>query len=145
MPRELEAGKVWLERHGRCTSCPTSFEGKAAFMVFGKVAWGAPFEGGFSCHTNKWAPFCEDCATIEEAAIPRTESVCDGCGLRMLVPTGYAIETCSRACYQRIARKANRLKQCICEVCKQDFVTSRADSKFCSAACRQWAYRRRKA
>jgi hypothetical protein len=56
-------------------------------------------------------------------------------------------EVCSEFCWQRAAagaRKAARyaFMQHRCTVCDQPFV-SRRDAKFCSNACRQFAYRQR--
>jgi hypothetical protein len=50
---------------------------------------------------------------------------------------------CSRACEWRHRRARNRVKQLICVVCNQPFLSTRRDAKYCSDAHRQEAYRER--
>jgi len=72
-------------------------------------------------------------------------SRCEGCG-RLLGRTNYWPEsTCSDECAQsarnqrrRVARTERR-----CEECESVFTPPRADTKYCSSACRQKAYRSR--
>jgi hypothetical protein len=47
---------------------------------------------------------------------------------------------CDR-CYARDFRAKRRHKQRTCAACEVVFTTTRVDAKFCSAACRQKAYR----
>ena len=49
-----------------------------------------------------------------------------------------------QTCYARWLRLKHRHKKRTCTVCKTAFTTTRIDASFCSSACRQWAYRRRK-
>ena len=51
--------------------------------------------------------------------------------------------TCCNACLRRAVRKKRRIKDLTCTVCKEEFATARKDAKYCSGACRQWAYRLR--
>jgi hypothetical protein len=48
-----------------------------------------------------------------------------------------------KACYERRRRQRHRHKERACEVCNVAFTTTRRDSRFCSNACRQSAYRSR--
>jgi hypothetical protein len=50
---------------------------------------------------------------------------------------------CSQACEWRHRRARNRVKQLTCAVCVQPFLTTRRDTRYCSNACRQEAYRER--
>ena len=76
----------------------------------------------------------------------------------MLIPSHSRFErgVCSRRCYQRLYRKHRRrygstidwkarsLDWPKCEVCNRPLEDKRGDARFCSNACRQWKYRRRK-
>ena len=66
---------------------------------------------------------------------------CDG-------PTGsHRVYHCSTACYWRqlrARRREERTRTVICEACGGKFQTPRRDARYCCAACRQDAYRRRK-
>jgi hypothetical protein len=53
------------------------------------------------------------------------------------------VTTCSKRCSKLVARVQH--DEQACEVCDEMFVPKRADARYCSGACRQDAYRRRKA
>jgi predicted nucleic acid-binding Zn ribbon protein len=77
---------------------------------------------------------------------PRYERQCNGCGEPIMTPT-YGVlgwQICSRRCYQRTLRKRHRReKSRCCKVCKKRLEPTRKDARFCSNACRQFAYRAR--
>jgi hypothetical protein len=53
--------------------------------------------------------------------------------------------TCSRECgYHRPRRRAVRHEPRACDVCGETFTPRRADARYCSPACRQRAYRKRR-
>jgi hypothetical protein len=63
-------------------------------------------------------------------------------------PTGWhRVYHCSTACYLRQLRarhRKERMRDVICGSCGGKFQTLRRDARYCSGACRQDAYRRRK-
>jgi len=103
-----------------------------------------------------WIAVCAGCANHEELAAALCPITCRGCGQSMLTPrrgsrqnlwTGESrairSQTCSKRCeqrYQRQLQRENREKVNCC-VCSRLFRPKRS-AKFCSGACRQWAYRR---
>jgi hypothetical protein len=61
----------------------------------------------------------------------------------------YVARFCSRRCRERADAEKKRLEHerthtRACEVCEETFIASRADARYCSNACRQDAYRKRK-
>ncbi|MGY4572578.1 Zn finger protein HypA/HybF involved in hydrogenase expression [Bradyrhizobium sp. USDA 3256] len=54
-----------------------------------------------------------------------------------------AVRGMCQACYARDLRARNRIKFLVCQTCKGGFSSTRSDALFCSAACRQSAYRMR--
>ena len=71
-----------------------------------------------------------------------------GCGV--LVSHWYwaqTFETCSRRCSERVTadRKRVHVAPRTCEACGVEFTPRRTDARYCSNACRQDAYRQRKA
>ncbi len=61
-----------------------------------------------------------------------------------LICGGDAVTICSDACVQIRWRAQRRLaRRSVCRGCGQGFVGCRADSRYCSPACRQKAYRAR--
>ena len=77
----------------------------------------------------------------------RYERRCQGCGEPIMTPTEgvFCWQVCSKRCYQRALRKRHRREnwRC-CKVCKDRFEPTRKDARFCSNACRQFAYRARR-
>ena len=145
-PRKLGPKECYVERRGHCTRCAqTLAPDETGFMVWDRVAWGV-FRDKDVClgaHA-RWVAVCRDCMSPDEAAETRTKMTCPGCGLTLSIPEEYEIKACSSACAQRAVRKLRRPKQHFCEVCKVEFTSARRDARFCSDACRQWAYRRRR-
>ena len=105
---------------------------------------------------------CMDCfkyADADECTLAdRYKCKCAGCGAPMLIPyhRRFKWRVCSRRCYQRLYRKHRRRYGSTidwkarssdwpkCEVCNHPLKAKRDDARFCSNACRQWTYRRRK-
>lgn len=63
------------------------------------------------------------------------------------IPMGRAVHTfCGEKCRRTFfGRKRRTVAERACEVCRQTFTPKRADARYCSAPCRQRAYRTRKA
>jgi hypothetical protein len=57
-----------------------------------------------------------------------------------------AITTCSKRCSEKTAAERRRVRheEKTCAVCDELFVPKRCDARYCSNACRQDAYRKRK-
>jgi hypothetical protein len=75
--------------------------------------------------------------------------LCRGCG-RWMFLTGHdsaVFRCCSARCYKRASRKRTkgRLSDVTCNGCGESFTPKRADARYCSSACRQRAYRGRRA
>ena len=145
-PPKLEKGRVRVEQQGYCLRCAGP-HGTTAIVVNDEIAFGL-FADGENClgHERRWTAVCEDCVMPAEAAEDRMRIQCAGCGLDLSVPHLYgqpSAKVCSRACLHRALRKSKRPKQRVCGTCKTPFISSRRDARFCSAACRQWAYRLR--
>jgi hypothetical protein len=74
---------------------------------------------------------------------------CDHCARSIRIPRRYKLklivcgEACRRAIYaaQAKLRRAHYPEPCI--VCGESFMPKRTDSRYCSSACRQAAYRNR--
>jgi hypothetical protein len=143
---------------GHCTRCRKPFAADApAFMVRELVGYGliGSEEKGYAYLGSEWAtvPVCEPCGTVKEQADAgqhgQKETVCKSCGIRMIhCDWSYyrRHNVCTPRCAQRVRRRARREQrpEQTCTVCKTMFQPKRADAKFCSSACRQWAYRLRK-
>jgi hypothetical protein len=96
------------------------------------------------------APVCDACAPSR----PWSESgPCEGCGRSVTVHRGLWADRhfhCSTKC--QFASQARRRKETrarsrggmTCEVCAEPFEPARSDARYCSSACRQDAYRKRK-
>jgi hypothetical protein len=114
-------------------------------------------------HSGGWglASVCMACfknTKIDEASpFKRYERKCRGCSEPLLTPVAERgwDEVCSNRCSQRAWRKDRRGKGSTvpwkahsprCEACRGPILDrTRADAKFCSAKCRQWHYRQRRA
>jgi hypothetical protein len=67
---------------------------------------------------------------------------CAGCGKMAALRDG---SFCCRACRQREWRaRRRRERRLVCASRGADFCPTRSDARFCSNACRFYAYRRRK-
>jgi len=106
---------------------------------------------------------CFKCASFSETGkLERYRGDCEACGEPMLVSSArdFRFGVCSNRCYQRDYRKrrrgrnsvvdwkGRRMNEC-CAVCKTPLdqwgkENKRKDAVYCSAKCRQWAYRRRR-
>jgi hypothetical protein len=103
---------------------------------------------------------CEACITGEKRErlrlLPmifsdrRFEAVCGGCGRRMVTVAKLRLSqrwpvACSDRCAQRIRREHTHTRSITrtCP-CGKTFKPKRSDALFCSAACKQKAYRRRR-
>jgi hypothetical protein len=130
-----------------CSRCRSEFsEGD---VVYRRRAQGEPSVWGSSWRLEA---ICDQC--VRKDMHPtwrehRREPVpcAGGCGV--LVSHWYyeEITTCSRRCSERVAAERRRVKREArqCEVCDEEFTPARSDARYCSNACRQDAYRKRKA
>ncbi len=135
-----------------CAKCDREFDDIAVWIEFEEMfpSW----KGGTY---TVMKPVCRSCYTFADMQKADTHLVCDGCGIKAAMPemlarwqvpwnpkTGYDYSrwVCSPCCRERQRRKDRRWKQRTCEVCKKPFTAARIDARFCSNACRQWAYRR---
>lgn len=97
---------------------------------------------------------CTECNGVE---LPRFKRPCLGCGepMQTPIPGPFRWQVCSIRCRQRNYRKRRRENGGTsrewrynpppkCAACKKPMKTKRKDARFCSARCKQWAYRRRK-
>ncbi|OKO83156.1 hypothetical protein AC629_22920 [Bradyrhizobium sp. NAS80.1] len=82
--------------------------------------------------------------TPQEAAMATVDATCKGCGQRMRLNEAFGrkIIACSDRCAQRERRQRHRQRSRAVCICGIRFVPKRRDAKFCSAACKQKAYRR---
>ncbi len=137
----------------RCQRCKHQFVGGARlFMVVEKVIWAC--YTAFNLYQPEWVPVCAECLSADEQKWSWRERDCRGCERQMSIPSSRsslpyekrAIPcVCSSRCYQRIRRKERReWLRYPCKMCGKAFKPARADARYCSSACRQWAYRRRK-
>lgn len=72
---------------------------------------------------------------------------CEHCGVTFVRNADPLLRrmTCSATCLTSLtrSRNGNRGSGQACETCGEQITTGRADSRYCSSACRQKAYRRR--
>lgn len=101
---------------------------------------------------------CKACASTYRAESPdgrrraifssrRVEQVnCVVCGLPVFLPVDKRrkVDACSDLCRSRFYTRSVETVVTVCEGCGSD-MTGRSDLRFCSPACRQRAYRRRRA
>jgi hypothetical protein len=144
-------GPWYREVAGRCTRCHYLFDGPAYMVLDGAESINGRALGW---HVS---PVCTTCVTREERDAPHRNSDCPGCGRLLYFPLRRVSRrtslsggdqrplatTCSNACFRRSLRKKRRIKNLTCTVCKEKFASVRKDAKYCSGACRQWAYRLR--
>jgi hypothetical protein len=137
--------KACIKRAGHCTRCEEPFGGNRAmaYMVREYVVWNTQYAIGALC---QWeiAPVCAACVKpAEEAAADLVERACEGCGL--VLRSRSVVTTCSNRCTVRArrARRRNSRPKHDCIVCGLSFKPKR-NSGYCSAACKQKAYRQRR-
>ena len=128
-----------------CAECGHEFAPGEPVWRFRKIV------GRFFGWCYSFAPHCEQCACDDwhHFYSPRP---CDGCGRPVHSTTPpwqfsrvLCCENCghkARAAKERAARAEHRGTR-VCKFCRQKFTPTRIDSKFCSAGCKQKAYRRR--
>jgi ribosomal protein L24E len=149
-----EMRRPFYGKSGLCQYCGTRFAPGQTVMIV------RDYDGGpDGCSWHDWCAVCVGCASPDDLAAARRKAACKGCGQHMLVPhrvvrmnmrTGaydaIAASTCSTRCEQRYRRRLRRQAKSslACTVCNTAFRPARTDAKFCSNACRQWAYRRRR-
>jgi hypothetical protein len=140
-PSQLQ---LLLHIHGRCARCHHPL-GNAAYMVKETVYAGA-IAADLGGYQRSFVPVCPECATFEELDNQyRQRVVCGGCGRQLRVPAGRYRWFCDDACRRVAGRRDRRYKQLICKGCNTSFTSARVDAEFCSGACRQRAYRQRRA
>jgi hypothetical protein len=141
----------WRRPHGHCQRCGNAMrENETAFMVRQRVAIANCGTEDNPFPITDWlpVPICDFCLTPEEKAQDRVESLCSGCSRILSIPddlTCYKRWTyCSDRCRRRAARQTQRQKHRTCETCGMTFQSPRRDARYCSSACRQWSFRRRR-
>jgi len=100
--------------------------------------------------TQTVAPHCGHCKTDRKYLNPRR---CEGCGRpvhqevnRVKRSRAICCEQCEGKVHTQEARTRRAQARGVtrkCQVCAEYFEPTRSDSKFCTARCRQKAYRRR--
>lgn len=150
----IRNGPYVLHLHGRCARCHQPL-GDIAYMVREPVLLHVVGEA-LAIYDSRLVPVCPMCATFEELDRQNINEDCRGCGRHLRVPRWHVsrrtalngsrmpwAKYCDDACYRVALRRRRRIKQPICTVCGTSFRTTRKDSRFCSASCRQSAYRMR--
>ena len=150
---EFAAFRDFLGKAGVCQYCGAKFEPDQTVIIVRdyEATW-----------VQDWSAVCVSCASYEEIAAAKRRVSCKGCGQPMLAPYrrvpavrvdhggSFSLDprpilasTCSRRCEQRYRRKLRRGRRdkIACAVCEKGFRPVRSDARFCSNACRQWAYR----
>ena len=126
-----------------CHWCRTAFRPPTSlrFPILTEVRFGSGWERVSICADC----FKRDVSWDEATRQERYARDCRGCGEPLKTPLygRFRWHVCSSRCYQRALRKDKRSFM-NCEVCKKTFHPARAGARFCSNACRQWAYRQRK-
>jgi hypothetical protein len=138
------------DKCSHCAKCERALDAQAP-------VWRARFGLGPAVFSHGWswaiAPICGDCAhsarypwELKEYRGPRP---CEGCGRavhELYDRRRHKHTFCSNAC-ATIAARLKHSELCDtrpCATCGEVFEPTRTDAKFCSGACRQLAYRRRK-
>jgi hypothetical protein len=163
-PEQLAEGRAWWERIMRarraadvCAECERQI-GEAEPVYISKLRLRSHWLRG---------PVCMDCAPVYIPVWVERDGFgrpCESCGRRVALdyddlpyddepalsrPTGMRHDFCSEVCayryYNRIrneraaAARAGRE----CQECGREFDAVRSDQRYCSAACKQRAYRQR--
>jgi hypothetical protein len=141
----------WPQPHEHCQRCGNAMgENETAFMVRQRVAIANYGTEDDPFPLTDWlpVPICQTCLTPKEQAQDRVESICAGCSRLLSIPDGVTCTKrwiyCSDRCRRRMARKTHRQKLRLCKTCGNSFQSPRKDARYCSSACRQWSYRRRR-
>lgn len=138
---QMQRDEFLLETAYACGYCGHVF-------VEGDVVYREPCGIGF---WRAWriVPFCQACADQRRLSGVRGPWPCEGgCGVLVSVFEGGWNQSvcCSPRCVDEAARKRRRVEPVAreCEVCGEEFIPKRSDARYCSSACRQDAYRKRK-
>ena len=130
----------YILRAGHCTRCMVPIS--SAYVIPENVIW--KIIGDTGLYQKQAAPVCDACVTPFEANGCGTPSPCRGCGMMLQRHWRYDSNFCSERCQKRDARKCaqDERAEIECATCHIMFRPKRSDTKFCGAACKQWAYRR---
>ena len=149
---EERAKRIHKHRSGRgelCFKCARTFD-ESEPIYRDKV-------GGYVMlsYSYQAVSYCESCAPPETPWHYREQAPCDVCNRDVHYPCQrtyrkhlFCSEVCSKrhwANYQRDKRLREREVTCRkeCGECSTSFTALRSDAKYCSAACKQKAYRQR--
>jgi hypothetical protein len=131
-----------------CAECSREFAPGEPVWRFRKIT------GRFMGWCYSLAPHCEQCASgdwhyrYHYFEKPRP---CVGCGrlVHSTTPSWQSASLCSEDCGHKAravrdkAARAKRRGTRDCQSCRKTFTPTRTDSRFCSVACKQRAYRQR--
>jgi hypothetical protein len=158
-------------RNATYNDCPDAFKANAAVCHHCRSAFvekqvRCPIMTDIEGRGWALASVCMGCfetaAQCEKSPLERYTRDCKGCGVPMLTPLRgpYSNLVCSNRCYQRDYRMRRRGRDSVvtwkarrpnstCTVCRKPLDQygeqhKRRDAVYCSAKCRQWAYRCRK-
>lgn len=139
-------GMAYRRTSGRCQRCFQAFASAQVVTMVQEHLIAEEYPSGCVC-TTEWVAVCSACATPAEQAAATKQDVCRGCEQPLLLPPRYRsrVAVCSSRCAQRCRRRERRewRRSISCRGCATVFQPSRSDSHYCTAACRQKAYRRR--
>ena len=137
----------WPKRDATvCNWCREKFEpGQVRFIIDDAIEASPCWERVSIC-----GPCWENYGPQDAPNEPRKrfERTCAGCGEPIMISGGYHRSgwhdvVCSNRCHQRHRRKLHRPRR-KCGTCEKRFTAVRTDARYCSNACRQWTYRKRK-
>lgn len=146
-------------RSGSCAVCSVPFDGQAAYLTKGSY-WASRRWNAISllicasCYGGRRGYFNFDHRALPvcwTGVVGRGEELppapCEACGQPFIRNAEALLKrhTCSAACTTSLTRSRNGNKGSgkPCETCGRDITAGRADSRYCSPACRQKAYRHR--
>lgn len=149
----------WWPQADHCTRCGSRFaHDESRYVVWERIVYAVYCDGAFHIAGCRWVSVCATCLRPAEQTphyFQRLEFTCLGCCAPLVRPLKAShcyrgSETpqdavCSDRCYKRARRayrQAFRMFQ-PCASCEHMFRPERSDSRYCSPACRQRAYRRR--
>jgi hypothetical protein len=141
-------GMAYQRTSGCCQRCLRPFASTQIVIMVRESLTAKEFPGGYCIATKEWVAVCAACATPKEQEATKQDFCC-GCEQPLLVPAQYhsPAALCSSRCQQRWRREQKRRYRgsILCRECGAGFQPKRSDSLYCSAACKQKAYRRRSA
>lgn len=142
VPKRNEPPSYCFLRAGQCTRCEVAL-GDLAIIVRERACWRILGHGddAVALVAPLWVPVCEPCAG-PDARTDRSY-ICGGCGIELRSHPRWRGKVCSERCEQRTRRARRRVVDFqVCVRCRKRF-PGRAGAKFCSAGCKQAAYRQR--